>query len=252
MSLSPYVAGYAPGYAYNKFKNLWGGRVATNARINAMAREDYYARRGKKMQIPRGPATLARAGASRELGVIDTTYTNVPINTTHSIVLLNGCIQGTGIAERFGRRIRNVSVHIKGILHNDTNTKTNHCRLALVWDKQANGTAPTQAEIWSQTGTAGMRNPDNFRRFTVLWDELYTLSGNTLTSGQTNDTTLRKVDKFIKCPKSCITQFNAGNAGSVSDIETGSLHLVMYSQQVAGTSDSEFDGYVRLRFNPMP
>lgn len=132
-------------------------------------------------------------------------------------VLLNGCIQGTEATQRLGRKISMTSMYLKGnILLQGTTVGGGFLRLAIVYDKQSNGTAPAITDVWLTNAITSPNNLSNRDRFVKVVDI------ETPVIGVQGDFSI-PVEIYRKL--NLETLFNTGNAGTVGDITTGSLHM---------------------------
>lgn len=171
---------------------------------------------------------------------IDTVQTSTASVSAGALSLINGCTQGDGPSNREGTQI-----HIKSIQmrirteFNSGDASAGAVRVVLVQDKQANGAAPTVANIYATTTAVAvdaLRNLDNRKRFKILADRTYIMSPNG-DSGYQDDIYLKKP---------IVTQYNSGNAGVVSDISSNSLYILIASDQAANGPFVAF--YARVRF----
>lgn len=141
---------------------------------------------------PRTGGYLNRTGGYRrfapfqELKFADQTVNTAidPVATSQWIVSLNngsGIAQGDGQSERIGRKAVISSVHMEGYLEMDPGSvisdSTNMVRIAVVLDKQANGSVPGFQDIWRLAGLSmnQFRNLEKSSRFKVLFDKRYVL-----------------------------------------------------------------------------
>lgn len=170
---------------------------------------------------------------------------------TAQLELLNGLTQGTDSITRIGRKIC-----MKSIQGRWTFTLQNtaagvfpaglvggQVRLLIVYDKQANGAAPAATDILQGTGIIqAPLNLNNRERFIVLVDKFITLDPNDMQSGM-----IRFYKKLPRDARDVI--FNAGNAGTIGDIQTGSVYALWQcsAQATAGTTLSGAL-YNRIRF----
>jgi len=111
-------------------------------------------------------------------------------------------------------------------------------RIALVYDKQSQGTAPLVSDIWAQVDNAGSLsssitasvNPLGRDRFVILYDRFINSWATTINiTGWTYGKTA-SLKKFLKL-KNAEALYNTGNTGTISDIESGSLFLVIMSSR---------------------
>lgn len=142
-------------------------------------------------------------------------YTGAPV-----ITCLNQVARGDDYNERVGRSIKNVSVQLKmDAYHNTTDTATfTTIRWLLLIDKEANGAVPVTTDLLTAEDTTSMRNLTNRRRFIILKDAKILLDNNRES---------RSIKYFRRLALKTI--FNSGNAGTVADIDSGSLILIFIS-----------------------
>jgi len=200
----------------------------------------------------RGIARVPRqiALATGEFKAIDTSG-NCSANVTTAVVLCNGCARGDEINERTGREIVMKSIQLQ---YNAVSTATtgivNHVRVMVVYDRQANGAALTAAQVLSNTGGADgtlcPRNLENRRRFWILYDRSVVVGPQGVTTTALGALPLvhRQWYRRITLP----VTFNNGDAGSVADITTGSLYLVVVGNQADGNTDADVYYHVRVRY----
>lgn len=176
-------------------------------------------------------------------------YVDVPsglvFTEAGAVLLLNGLAPGTGASQRIGKKIVNKSIQYRLSLDAGSAGATifrGFVRMLIVYDKQSNATAPTVAQILEQVAGSSHMNMDNRDRFTVLSDKQFALdqSGGHQ-SGQT------KMYKKLSLP----TIFNAGTAGTVADITSGSIYLLYISENSAGSATNTPLGTFtsRIRFD---
>lgn len=178
-------------------------------------------------------------------------------NTGTQLALLNGCVAGSQNFNRIGRKIQMKSLQIRGaFLSTDTTTLDTVMRLVVVYDKQANGAAPTWANIVTSQNIAGatastvfdMINLDNRDRFEIIRDQMYTIAAkdSTATQAFSGSPTIVCVNDFIRLGKR-ETVFNAGTAGTIGDITSGSLYVFFIANQT-NANGVFFQGTFRTRF----
>jgi len=161
------------------------------------------------------------------------------------VQLLNGITRGDDINQRNGRTVNMTTVQIKIRLNCVTTPAFCQTRVLLVYDKQTNGTAFTTGDLIGDVPPVHSSTIFNFillenrRRFIVLKDEMYLL-------GQSGF-----YEKFYWGFWTVVVDlpvvFNAGNAGTVADISTGSLYLVSMSDTSA-LSNNTFSFCSRLGY----
>lgn len=257
MSQPRYLGGY-------KFSSLVG-KGGTAARSRVMAAKmaaDMAARRAifaANRKPPAPSVVAANAGFLRNRGVggmrvekkvIDINSTGYNIeNTGTQLQLLNGCVAGSQNYNRIGRKINLKSLQIHGRINvaDQTVAAGVTCRLLIVFDKQTNGAAPAYSDIIKSQNISGttsstifdMINLDNRDRFEIIRDLYYTTGGIDTTATQTWATSplIINVNIYVKLGNR-ETVYNAGTAGTVGDIQSGSLYFFLISDQVnaAGVS----------------
>lgn len=176
--------------------------------------------------MPR-PLPLRTGGYANipEVKYIDVSISSV-VSNVGAAVLLNGCTPGSGATNRIGRKITMISCHVKLYIKQNTSDNSNWTgvKIALVYDKQTNATALSWSDVYDTSSVIADRNLDNRDRFIVLWDskaigfDAYGSAKNVHTE-----------NVFIKRRLDVI--FNSGSAGTVADIQTGSLHLLHYTDE---------------------
>lgn len=160
--------------------------------------------------------------------------------TTSVLTLLNGCLQGTSATTRLGRRITMKSIYIRGNLQLDTTT-TGFCpvRILVVYDKQANGAAPVATDILVTDTINAQNNLSNSRRFVTLFDEVVPVIG---TAGPQ----AAHVKLYKKLQHQ--VEFNSGNAGTIADIQTGSVYSVVFANNRTAVATILSGLVCRIRF----
>lgn len=155
---------------------------------------------------------------SMELKNVDTTTGSIVQLGTPSAAatLLNGLAQGTTATTRLGRRITMKSIYIlwEGNMA-ATSVGASPLRLLIVYDKQANATAPVATDVLQTDAIFDASNLSNSHRFVTLCDEIVESVG---TGGP--QAWFRKIYKKINLQ----TEFNTGSAGTIGDIQTGSVY----------------------------
>lgn len=183
------------------------------------------------------PATMG------ELKNIDTTLGVPAVGvTTGVLTLLNGTTQGTTATTRLGRRITVKSIYIRGNLTlNPTSTGFSEFRLLIVYDKQANATAPVATDILVADTINNVNNLSNSRRFVTLMD--YAPEHGIGTAGPQ----MHQISLYKKC--NLVTEFNAGSAGTIGDIQSGSIYALMYFNGRITVAAANANINVRVRFS---
>lgn len=181
-----------------------------------------------------------------ELKSIDIGGSASEIDNTGVYILLNGLSMGSGMADRTGRIIYMKSMEIRGFWTGGAsmNTYQGICRMILFYDKQSNGAEPAADDVIYPAEVEGLRNLANRSRFKIIKDETWKVS----TSG--NPDAQKPFHWYVQLPGQCQKSvYNAGDAGTVADIETGSLYLLLITDTSAGTNtEAMIDYNIRVRF----
>jgi len=175
-----------------------------------------------------------------EFKAVDVAATTA-INSATAVALLNGIAPGSDIDERVGREVMMKSIQFKAVTYATPATGEDQLhRVLIVYDRQTNATALTAAEVLSTANVLAPRNLENRKRFSILFDRTYTINDSD------EPGTFRTI-KFYRHLKHPIT-FNAGVAGTVADITTGSVYLVMIGSNAAGDTAGSIQYSSRIRY----
>lgn len=200
---------------------------------------------GRKQQglVPTYRGFAPMSFGAGEWKYLDTT-TAVAVNTTGSITLLNGMARGTTALTRIGQKINIKSIEIRTVNFATLSTGINQVhRMFIVQDKQCNGAAPTISQILASTGTFAPRNLENRKRFRIMWDKFFVVGP---TANENANVVQVGYKKFRG--RGLTVDYNTGNAGTVADISTNSLHFVVFGNIAAGTTAGECSFYIRIRY----
>lgn len=196
------------------------------------------------------PRTVLRTGgllpypSNIERKFLDTAIVD-DVSTTASITALNAMNSGTTASNRIGRRILMKSLQVRALIEREdpASTTAEHMRMMVVYDRQANGALPAITDILVTASVEALRNMANVGRFFVLFDEFIDVS--TAAGGRSQ----QSFNKFVKFNLPVF--YNAGIAGTVADIATGSLLMVYVGNRAAGVDDINVSMNCRLRFTDM-
>lgn len=228
-----------------------GRSRSASSRDASMSRSVTPAPRGtfnsyQRVAVLQAARQLARTGGrlpatSGELRNIDVGIALPAVATgTGTLTLLNGVAQGTTATTRLGRRITMKSIYIRMQLQLAATT-TGNCplRLLVVYDKQTNATAPVATDILANDAVWGLNNLGNSRRFVTLFDEVVDTIGTAGPQG-VNRVLYKKLNHAV--------EFNAGSAGTVGDIQTGSVYALMYANNTTAVASIIGAMACRIRF----
>jgi len=155
-----------------------------------------------------------------------------------SIQVLNTMVNGTGAADRIGRRVTITKIMWRGIMIAASSSGPSQMRVLIVFDKQPNGALAAKTDIVLTDDFTSYLALRNSQRFVVVCDEI---------TDSTQSSALNISDKrFIKC--NLETTYTT-TLGTIADIETGALlMMVAHNGGFSLNSTSNFDATVRIRF----
>lgn len=155
---------------------------------------------------------------------------------------LSNLIPGGGSTNRIGRKVNWTKLNMRSTFNLDQGSNpTGGCciRQVVVFDKQANGAAPTALSVFAFDDFTSQMNLDNRDRFVILMDTITT----GLSLGNMYNVQTVQNRRF-----NCETIYNAGTAGTVADINTGSIYyFVSQSNAIFGVNIQQNTRF-RLRF----
>jgi hypothetical protein len=174
-----------------------------------------------------------------EVKVVDVSA-NLAATNAGAILLLNGVQPGTALNQRVGRQIqmRSLKYHLAAAVTAATGVDQIH-RVLIVLDAQPNGAALSYTDVLDGGQTAQV-NISNQKRFKILYDKRIYLNA----SGEPDSA--RLVDGSIGM--NTLVQYNAGVAGTVADIATNSLYMIVLGSEAAGATAGTVAGTVRCTF----
>jgi len=236
-------------------------RSATQVRVYRPAISPRYS--NLVVARPQRMAPLATRGyrfpMNGENKTIDIAVGTVQANTTGTITLLNGCIQGTDFNQRIGRKILLKSVYIRGFVRSEASATmvlgaiaSQQVRMILVVDTQPNGVVFAITDLLVSASPASQLNLNNRDRFMVICDKTwvldpYALNNVATTSFASMSNQIKPLKKFKKL--NIETIFNAGNAGTIGDMNSGALYLVWIGTEAAAAgTDANAVLSTRVRF----
>jgi len=192
------------------------------------------------------------SGRRDELKAIDTAAADYKFiipstGVAQCFVLLNGVATGTDFTDRIGRKILMKSLFIRGLIYpQDTTVLNNMCRMIVVYDKQANGTAPVITDVLKTDSATAQLNLNNRDRFEVIFDKQWTAGAMNTTATQTYSNA--PVHRSVKLYKRLNHEVQfGGTTNAIGSIQTGSLYLFTLGIQSDG--DGHLLGItVRIRF----
>lgn len=190
---------------------------------------------------PARPAAVAsRGGELKNIDVATLGSTLWPIGQATAVVtLLNGVAQGTTPTSRIGRKILQQSLFLRvQLAKSPTMTGESPLRILVVQDMQANGAAPAGTDVLASNEITSPMNLNNVERFKVILDKEFKLGAIDCTA------CAYKWYKKFKLP----VAFNTGSTGNITDITTGSLYMLTFSNGLFATTAPSGEVYTRIRF----
>lgn len=168
---------------------------------------------------------------------INTTFQpTTTVNTTAAVTCLNMMQTGDLDGYRMASQIHMISLYVKAQIYGG-DTAGNVVRVAIVYDKQANGAALTDALLNFSTGVPLSQSNWVYRkRFKVLYDKLLPVEA-------TKPIVLRKMVKINR------NATYTSSGGSYTDIATGALWIFYISDSGAAPNPT-LEYAVRLYYNP--
>lgn len=184
---------------------------------------------------------LAAKEEKKNIDVSQSAGTSFPFGTSTAVVtLLNGIAQGVTALTRLGRRIHMKSLYIRyHVAMGPTSTGSSPLRLLVVYDKQPNAASPAAVDILTADNISSPNNLSNSRRFVTIFDDVIECIG---TGGPQADYQVlyKKLNLDV--------EFNTGSTGTISDITTGSLIMLTYTNGNIGVASPIGNIYTRVRF----
>lgn len=126
--------------------------------------------------------------------------------------------------------------------YSQTSTTANLNRVLLVLDRQANGAAPIYGDIITGGEIDDFTNLNNRRRFRILWDKVFS-SPKALA-----DEDGYYLQRYIRFPRGINVQYNTGVTGTVADVMTNALWLMVICDGSGSNYVDLLDLNVRIRY----
>lgn len=180
-----------------------------------------------------------------DIPIIISTWVN---NAPAQVWLLNTIPQGAGVSQRTGKRVRLVSLQIRGsiVVPANSNPVAVDCSMLVVYDKRPTGALPLQTDILTSTDTRGFMNDNNTGRFRVIRRFDFNLVGTTFTPAGVSSGSMKSLDTYVSL-KGLNTVFESVGTGGIGDIDSGALYFVPLSN-VGTTNAPSSEMSFRVRF----
>ena len=165
-------------------------------------------------------------------------------STSCAFQLMNGLVQGVTQLTRIGNKVQCKGIEVRGSVYTGATPNNSTMRIGVLIDFQADGSAPTQNDVWNAAGGGGTavyahRNINSTERYKIIKDEMISTSA----AGPS-------VQNFVwHLPADVVTKYNTGNAGTIADIETGSVYFYYWSDDIVAGDLPVIDACLRYKFN---
>jgi len=160
--------------------------------------------------------------------------------TPGAAFLLNGLVPDSTATGRIGRRVNIKSLYVRLVWGaGSASTGSAPLRVLIVYDKQANATAPAVTDVVVTDAFTSMNNISNRDRFVTLCDKIVEPCGVGVS--------LAVSEMFYK-KLNLPVQFNAGTAGTIGDITSGSIYIMFAQSGNIATSNAACTWYSRIRY----
>jgi len=206
--------------------------------------------------------SLVRAPKGPNNKYINTVYNAIQayaVAATPILQCLNAVAQGTTENTRVGRLAKMKWVDLDLLAYCTTIAETSSYRIYVVAESTALGSALSPSQFFLDASTFTVtsqrdRTNRNASRYVVFWDSgPHTVGGATAASGQTapvvygaGQPNVRVHSRHINLGFS--TDYSRGNAGTVADIDTNSLYVMIVTDQTTASTLGVVGGYT-LCFN---
>jgi len=188
--------------------------------------------------MPASRGLVVGPGEFKSVDVVDQT---IAVDVATGVYLLNGIARGDEINQRNGREVIMRSIQFQYTTRATTATGlAQQHRIMLVYDRQTNATPLTAAQVLTSASTLAPRNLENRKRFKILYDRTFAINPSTESDSEIS----RRFYRRLRHP---IT-FNGNNAGTVGDITTGSLYLVVVGTIPVGSTAGSITFCSRVRY----
>lgn len=172
---------------------------------------------------------MTRRSRRAELKNIDIDGINAPAlaAVTASVTAINSVVQGITAVTRVGRGavMRQVEVRLSWGMA-ATTTLNDTRRVMIVYDRRSNGAAITGATVLEVDSLEAPLNMANAGRFKILYDKTL----NVGTAGPQN------MNFYYKKKVNLPTNYGLGNGGTVADIASGGISILVWSTGTAGVA----------------
>jgi len=147
--------------------------------------------------------------------------------------------------------IRGAVATQSGLTANTAAVGAQFVRMIIVVDSQPNGTVFAITDLLNTADPASQLNLNNRDRFNIICDkewafDPYLVDATATQSFASASKQIYTIKKFKKL--NIETIFNAGNAGTIADMNSGALYMVWIGSIASGLTDSLAQVSTRVRF----
>jgi len=170
------------------------------------------------------------------------TFASAAWTTPGATFLLNGLAPDSTATGRIGRKVVMKSLLLRAEMRMaTTSSQGGYGRYLVVYDRQANTNPPAVTDVLLYDGMQSPMNLSNKDRFKIVAEGYFTplsVQGEFVSQGV-------EVYKKLNLP----VQFNAGTAGTIGDIVTGSLYVLFAQNGSIGTANPSVVWTSRVRYS---
>ncbi len=226
-----------------------------------------FRRRGKGARLPRYQKGFQRVTGfygrfkptfGKELKFFDTNVNDAGSNTNSWHIAeigptINLVGRGTGPNQRIGRNLVIRSLQFRYEVLKLSSIENAIYRFIVVLDKQANGTAPTGADIFvngstsSQTTWQQYRNLANISRFEILWDKTFALNSYSHDNALAVVAPHHETGTYFKKVNIPVEMSGTAEVATLADINDNAIHI-FGCLKFPTTGAVHMHGTFRIRF----
>lgn len=160
------------------------------------------------------------------------------------VILMNGLHLGTDRCERIGRKIQIQSAYVRIQLYPLAAASPENILVMVVQDKDVEAALPTLQDVCQTTNNArgvvsnvtSFTNLNTTQRFKILRRALIPFRSGSIAVANQQQGTEDCLDWEWYIPLNVVTQYNAGDAATVADIENNALYVMYFTDSAAGGS----------------
>lgn len=169
----------------------------------------------------RAALRMIKMYVNTERKYFDTSYIGGVDSTAPDVFTLNNMIRGTDDINRIGNQVKIMTLQAFGRIEMDQSIDHQAVRMIIGVDMQPNGANPSIGDVIESNAVTALRQKDTGRRFHILYDKLYQMDKVSRASS---------IVKFFKKNLQLKVEYDA-NTGTVADISTNNLFVIMTSDQ---------------------